>query len=439
MKEALLFIKKYINDNDTVVIGESGGPDSMCLLFLLMEYRKSHNINIVAAHVNHSIRAESDNEQIFVENYCKKNNIIFDTMKIEKSNFELTENKAREIRYEYFKNTIKKYNAKFLLTAHHGDDLMETILMRLTRGSSLKGYAGFEMHIKYRDYILLRPLIYYTKQEIKEYADKNNIPYVVDKSNEKTKYTRNRYRKYALPFFKEENINSNKKFLNFSNKLLEACRFIDDIVNDTFKNVYINKVLYVDKFNDNKKIVKTRIIEKILNELYPDDLFIINDCHVNLIMDAIKSNKKNIIVNLPHNMIMKKEYNKIYFEKNNESNKEYNIELQEETYLNNGYTLKLIDKSDEKSNFVTRLNLDEIELPLYARTKSEGDKISVKKLNGSKKVKDIFIDSKITKSQRDSWPILVDSLGKVLWIPGLKKSKFDKEINEKYDIIIKYE
>ena len=146
MKEAKEFLisNKLISDNDFVVIALSGGPDSMALLNIIFELRKIININIVCAHVNHNVRKESDDEKIFVENYCKDNNVIFEYMKINNypdGNFEMI---ARCKRYEFFNEIVQKYNAKVLLTAHHGDDLMETILMRLVRGSSLKGYGGFD-------------------------------------------------------------------------------------------------------------------------------------------------------------------------------------------------------------------------------------------------------------------------------------------------------
>ena len=119
-------------------------------------------------------------------------------------------------------------------------------------------------------------------------------------------------------------------------------------------------------------------------------------------------------------------------------NTEYCYELENVVYLPNNYKLSLTNEVGD-SNYYLKLNSKEVKLPLYVRNKKEGDKIEVKHLNGTQKVKKIFIDYKVNKNDRASWPVVVDSNNTLLWVPGLKKSKFDKEINEIYDIIIKYE
>jgi tRNA(Ile)-lysidine synthase len=106
--------------------------------------------------------------------------------------------------------------------------------------------------------------------------------------------------------------------------------------------------------------------------------------------------------------------------------------------LPNNHSIELVDSIDNNSNFMCRLNSKEIALPLIVRTRRMGDRMFVKGLNGSQKVKDIFIDKKISMEERDSWPIVLDSQGNVIWIPGIKKSKFDKKSSEEYDIILKY-
>ena len=116
----------------------------------------------------------------------------------------------------------------------------------------------------------------------------------------------------------------------------------------------------------------------------------------------------------------------------------YKIELVDYLTLPNNKIIELIDESDDTSNYTIRLSKEELKLPLYIRTRLDGDKIEIKGLNGHKKIKDIFIDEKISKEDRNNWPMLVDSNENILWIPGLKKSKFDKQKNENYDIIIRY-
>ena len=220
MKEVGNFLKLILQENDTIVAAISGGPDSMCLLNILVALKHEYNLKIICAHVNHGLRIESSDEAKFVEQYCQDNNIIFEYKIIEKyKNDKFSEYEARNIRYSFFKQLVKKYHAKYLMTAHHGDDLIETILMRLVRGSNLKGYLGIPIITKCDGYDMIRPLLFVTKDEIVKYLDKNNIKYVIDKSNDSDLYTRNRFRKQMLPSLKKESENVHLKFLEFSEEL----------------------------------------------------------------------------------------------------------------------------------------------------------------------------------------------------------------------------
>ena len=238
MKQVLDFLTKELKltKGDIIVIANSGGPDSMYLLNVLLSLRDK----LICAHVNHNVRAESKDEKIFLENYCRDKNVLFESMVIENYGDDNFHNAARKIRYNFFDEVVKKYDAKYLMTAHHGDDLVETILMRIVRGSTLKGYSGFEKIVDNGSYKIVRPLVYLTKDEIKTYDEENNIPYVVDKSNFKGKYTRNRYRMQVLPFLKEEDPLVHEKFLKFSETLSEYDKFINEEIEKSIKKVYID-------------------------------------------------------------------------------------------------------------------------------------------------------------------------------------------------------
>ena len=166
MLETINYLERLLKPGDSVVIGLSGGKDSMCLLDLLMKLNKK--ITIIAAHINHNIREESNEEAKIIEKYCKEKNVIFETIKFQKksNNKDFNESELREKRYDYFEKIINKYQAKYLFTAHHGDDLIETILMRITRGSDIKGYSGFDLVTPKCGYQIIKPLIYTTKEEI---------------------------------------------------------------------------------------------------------------------------------------------------------------------------------------------------------------------------------------------------------------------------------
>ena len=315
MKELLVFLKEklLLNDKNTIVIGVSGGPDSMFLLYTLVKLKKEIPFKLVCSHVNHNVRRESSKEKVFLEEWCNKNDVLFESMKIEKYSDDNFHNEARTIRYQYFENIVKKYNADYLMTAHHGDDLMETILMRIVRGSTLKGYSGFEQIVDMGSYKIVRPLIHMTKEEIELFLKKYKVPYVVDKSNFKNKYTRNRYRHTVLPFLKTEDKNVNEKFLKFSEKLLECNKYIDKKVTKVYKSVFNDKIIDIDKLLDEDNFISEQVVYKILESIYHDDVMLVNDKHVELIFDLINSNKKNSFIYLPNNIKVVKEYNLLKF------------------------------------------------------------------------------------------------------------------------------
>lgn len=427
-----------LKDGDTIVLGNSGGPDSMCLLTILLRLREKYHLNIVSAHVNHNVRSESAAEKEFLMNYCKDNNVGFEAMTIERYGDDNFHNQARKIRYNFFNDIVKKYDANYLMTAHHGDDLVETILMRMVRGSTLKGYSGFEKMLDNGTFKIVRPLVFITKDEALKFDEDNNIPFVIDKSNFKGKYTRNRYRMNILPFLKEEDVKVHEKFLKFSEVLNEYDNFINNEIKRIIGRVYKNNRIDVCKYKELDLLIQKKIIYVILEDIYKEDLMVINDRHVRLIMDLLNSKRANSKICLPHNVQVIKSYDEVLFTKEVKETISYEVELIKYALLPNGHKIEVVFDEESNNNDVCRIDSGEVSFPLYVRTRKFGDKMFLKKIDGYKKVKDIFIDCKIPIKDRDKWPIVVDSKDKIIWIPGVKKSKFTKLKNEKYDIILKY-
>ena len=412
MKEVYNFLlnKIKLNKDDIIVAGVSAGPDSMALLYILEDIRKKIPFKIIVAHINHNLRKESEEEASFLKEYCLSHNIIFEYMKIEEYGDDNFHNEARNIRYRFYDELINKYHANYLMTGHHGDDLMETILMRLTRGSTLRGYSGFSSIIDKGNYQIIRPLIFVTKKDLEDFDKENNIPYRIDKSNFKDKYTRNRYRKVVLPFLKEEDPYVHQKFLKFSNMLEEYNDFFDKLITLEKDRVYKDGIIDVSIMKNLEPIIQKGIIEYIYRNIYEDDLIMIDTRHIDLMMQAINSNKERLSFNLPNDYIIEKNGNKVYLRKE----------------------IKAIMPYD-----IMRINSKDVSLPLRVRTRKQGDKMTIKNFSGTKKVSDILINSKIPKRERDSWPIVVDSKDTIIWIPKIKKSKYNRLKDDKCDIIFK--
>lgn len=429
MDNVYKFIDSLNIKSEYVVAAISGGPDSMFLLEVLKKY----NFKIVVAHVHHNHRIESDEEAKMVENYCKENNMIFEFMKIEKyTNDEFTEVEAREKRYEFFDKVVKKYNSDILFTAHHGDDLIETVLMRLTRGSSLKGYAGFEPISTRKGYKIARPLIFLTKKEITDYLDKKCIKYAVDMSNSSDDYTRNRYRKNILPVLKSENENVHLKFIDYNKKILLADSYLKKV-----SNKYVSDKIDVNEFNKLDAIIKIYVVEGYLKSIYSDNITLISNNHIYSIIDLLEKGK-NSTIDLPLNKKGILEYNIFRIEEINSSDG-FDIEFTKTVKLPDGKRIYIDNDTKLTNNFVTHLNSNDIKLPFHVRTRKDGDIIKVLNMSGTKKVNDILIDCKVPNSKRDGIPIVTDDTGEIIWIPGIKKSHFDRLKAGKYDIILKYE
>lgn len=426
-----------IDFNDIIVAGISTGPDSMCLLHLLQNKTK----NIVVCHINHNVRKQSKKEEEYLKKYCEKNNLIFELMTIDNYKENNFENEARKKRYAFYEKTLKKYNSHQLFLAHHGDDLIETILMKIIRGSNIEGYSGIKRISNVNNYQIIRPLLPFTKKDIINYNKKNNIKYYTDSSNKDIHYTRNRYRKKILPILKQEDNNVHLKFLKYSNTLDEYDKYIKSLIINNIDSIYKKNTIYLNELNKLDDFLKKNTLYYIMNNIYDNKSNTISNKLINNILNIINSSKPNQTLNIPHNKILIKEYNKIHIIDNIKSTNNYKIEFKDELILNN-LSFTTTDKEELDNNSICRLNSKDIKLPLYFRNREDGDYILLKGSNNKKKIKDIFIEKKIPLRKRNNYPLLIDSCNNILWIPNIKKSNFcikKSEKNQNYDIIIKCE
>ncbi len=415
-----------------LIVGLSAGPDSMFLFEVLIK----NNYDFVVAHVNYNKRKESLEEEIFLEQLCKNNDIAFEKKSIKKYSKKNFQEEARNIRYDFFKKIADKYKTKYILTAHHGDDLVETILMRITRGSVFSGYIGFREMSEAEGYIYVRPLIEHSKDEIVDYLKQQSLKYYIDESNLSDDYTRNRFRKKIIPILKEENPQLIDKINQFSSALNTYDKYILKETKDIFDKEYKNNILNLSKFNFIDEVIQEKIIELILKEIYQNDVTLLTRINVLDILKIIQNKRPNASISLPNKLIVRKSYDKIFFEFEAKKNVvEYEYIIDKKIVLPNGDIIRLSDENKDKSNYSIYLNKNDIELPLLVRNRKNGDKIIVKN-SGTQKVKDIFIDEKLDIKNRDTYPIVIDSSNKILWLPGIKKSIYD--CNDEYDIILEY-
>ena len=235
---------------------------------------------------------------------------------------------------------------------------------------------------------------------------------------------------------KNEDINVHDKFYKFSCVLSEYDSFIDKCV-DNINGVLVDGILNISNIMKYDKVIIFRFINKLFEYYYGDKLYFINDKHVDLIYKLIYSSKPNSYVYLPNGFKCVRSYNELKFVENSDI-ENYNFVFNDLVSLPNGKNIELVKNTSLNDNNVIRLNSADILLPLHVRTKLDGDRMIIKNMDGSRKIKDIFIDCKVPMQDRNTWPIVLDSAGNIVWLPGLKKSKFDRRIDENCDIILRY-
>ena len=410
------FIKEenLIEKDETIVVGVSGGIDSMVLLNVL------HNLGykLVIAHVNHNVRVESKDELIFVKKYAEERNIVFESTvldKIEGTNFQ---DEARRLRYEFFFNVANKYNATKIATAHHLDDLLETVLMRISRGSNLYGYGGIKPIINYSNVSIIRPLLCVTRSEIKEYQKTNNIPFMEDASNSKDKYTRNRYRHNVVPILLEENPSIYQNTLRYSKQIYLAF----DFIRKQSKKLYSknNGEINNEEFLTYDDAVKLDFISYILEQKNIT-------CSYNkivMIKNMILNDQPNDFVNVSKEYCFRKKYGVSFIDKLSIFNDyEYTLNPEESVTLPDGSIVKLTRNIKNSREIYLKLCYNTLVLPLKVRNRRDGDYFEFQ--FGKKKIKDLFIDMKIPMNVRNSVPIILDNNDVILGIPGIIKGPKD--------------
>ena len=397
-------LKEQFN-HQSILLACSTGVDSMVLLDLL---QKSLNPNqIIIAHINHQKRTQANIEEAYIQNFAKANKMKCYTIKLphyEGNNFQ---NWARKKRYEFFLDVANKENITSILLAHHADDNIETILLRILRSSSLEGYAGIKEYADYQGLTIYRPLLNFSKDEIIHYAKTYNLTYFDDASNFEDDYTRNRIRHYIVPILKKENPALVKAIHSYSTTLLESSKFIKNYETNFIKKqqvVYNNNDYFakinLDEFFKETPFLQMQILFRILK---PFSLS--KEC----IMETIKqlqSFKPNIVKKVNPHLLMIKEYGYVIFTNRNPEpyylkiNQEGKYVIREDIYL---------EVTKNICNFITssgKLWYNTNTLPLIVRTRKNGDKIKTK--NGNISISDYLTNHKIPYLQRQQILLLCD-------------------------------
>ena len=383
--------------NQTIAVAVSGGKDSMCLLNQLLSLREKYNLTIKAINIDHSIREkDSENDSLFVKNYCEKLGVTLAFFKVDAVNFSkqngyTLEQGARILRYEIFDNLLKENYCDVIATAHHLSDNFETMLFNIFRGTGLKGLSGIPK--ERNGYI--RPLLKTTKQEICDYIEKNNIPFVEDSTNYENDYSRNFIRNEIIPKILEKFPSAETS----ASRLSEIAKEEDD-----FLNTLANKNIKIDKNTYYLPCFAPPVLLKRASKIILFNLGVEKDYESVNFNDILKltSLENGSKITLPKNVVAVKEYDFISFYKETEKNVIPLTPFEEKTFDFDDYKIVISPNVIDKA-----LTFDKDKIPKNAiiRTRRDGD-VFKKFGSGTKKLKDFLIDKKIPRYSRDTIPLL---------------------------------
>ena len=429
------------NKEDKIAIALSGGVDSIVLFHLLVtEYKDSYK-ELVVFHINHGLREESYEEAEFVEKFVKDFDVKFYKEELNMSGLERDshtseEMLARELRYQAFNKMAKLEGVTKLLTAHHKNDQVENILMRLLTGRSIDHSLAICEEIEMAGLTIYRPLLNSLKAELEEYAKGKNLYYYVDATNFDTDYTRNNIRHNIVPLLNDINSGSFDNLINFAN-------YYQNINNNLKKAILSNKDNYIFSRDEDKiSLVKDKFLELneeemyfLLKDLITDELgvFDIKQKAIFDVVSSLKKNSGNKSYDLKNNLKIISQYETLYIHKIEKKCYNDKIEIIIDKICENSvyefYQNKFIISTDAKDS---EIGFNKSELPLLITTKKEGDRVRRGKIN--KKLSRIFIDEKVPKELRDTLPVIRNNKGEVLGVLGIG-TKVNK--NKIYDYYIK--
>ncbi|MCK5492983.1 MAG: tRNA lysidine(34) synthetase TilS [Candidatus Omnitrophica bacterium] len=304
--EKTLLDLKLLKKKDRLILGVSGGPDSIGMLYLFSSLRKKYKLDIVCAHFNHSLRKESDEEETFLKQQCDELNI---KMISDKKDVNLLfkgdslEQTARNLRLDFFFKCSRETKIKKIALAHHKDDLAETVLMRLIRGAGLRGLRGFLPKTKFKNLTIIRPMVNLSKQKIVDWLDTNGIHYKTDKTNFEDKFFRNRIRLKLMPLLKDMNANIVDNLNNLAYNVSLDYDFIYNFSYEKFislKKKEVRNAIYLDldKLKELSVSIFSNVIRIAIEELKGDTRRV-EAKHMDEIRDLVFNRPYGSVVDLP--------------------------------------------------------------------------------------------------------------------------------------------
>ncbi len=402
-----------------IIVGFSGGADSLCLLHILNSIKDDYGFSLYAAHVNHGIRGDEANRDAdYCRDFCEKIGIEFNLLEIDcvslaKEKGVTVEECGRNARYDFF-NELSKDSSYRIATAHNANDNAETLLFNLARGTGLKGASGIP---RVRDSII-RPLIYCTRDEIEGYCSENDLAFVTDSTNLCDDYTRNKIRHNALPVLTDVNSGAIRNITSFTENIADVCDFLKQTTESAVLRADIGDGYYdADILLTLHKAVQSECIIALFSKTSNGTL---DRQKVSAVIDLLKNKGRIQIYGNVYAECIKNKF-RFYCDNNSMSDNKALIDLDAtDSVAFNGYTLQFkkhenCSKKINKNILDNLIDCDKIVGNLWLRARGDGDKFTLHNRKVTKSLKKLFNELAIPVEKRDLIPVLCDDEG-VVWI-----------------------
>lgn len=425
-----------LRKGDSVIAAVSGGADSAVMLRLLCSVRDELDLKLSVCHLNHNMRgAESRRDLEFVKKEAARLGLRFFGKTLRKGSLGIkgrsTQEAAREARYAFLAEAAKKAGAGKIALGHTLDDQAETVLLRLLKGSSLSGLSGIP---PVRE-PFIRPLIEVKREEIERYAKAEAIKFVTDSTNRTAKYLRNSVRLSLIPFIESNYNRSIKETLARTASVLAVDNaFIEKAATEAFKATLIERgknrvVLERLKLNGLHPAVSSRVFLKAAGEFDSETQSALTSAHVEAFLSIAEGRSPSASIRLPGGAIARREYERLIITKGaavktNTSGKRLKVPGRTMLPGMGEFESEVLDKRPKSlltGDDIVYLDMDEAGEGLYIRTMRPGDRMVPFGMDGHKKVKDILIDAKVPREDRQSLPLLLKG-EEVVWVPGVRRS-----------------
>ena len=423
-EDVLSVIKRYnmLENCDRIVVGLSGGADSVCLLSVLNSLKAEYGFSLVAAHINHGIRgAEAQRDEESCKRLCESLDVPLEILHadiptLSKQQGIGEEECGRIVRYDFFRSLAGERGK--IATAHNLNDNAETLLLNLVRGAGSKGACGIP---PVRDNII-RPLIETDRKSIEKYCEENNLQYVTDSTNLECEYSRNKIRIKVLPTLCEINQNAVGALSGFASRMREQEAFLEGVVNEKYSQCVKNSVLYEAEFSVLDIFLKKRIAGRFLSELSHGE---VESKHIDDFLRFVGSGKALVtasateIVSRDGKIFKKPEQSEQFSVDFSLDDKKVNLPFCEISVEE--YDIKDLQNLN-KDILDNLIDCDKISNTLILRSRKDGDKFTFSKRRVTKTVKKLFNEDKIPPEVRNRMVIL-DSDGEVVWLSGYGTNK----------------